>query len=409
MSAGKSILEIKQFYTSQIKDKFIPYWNAFIDNTYGGILNCISNDGKKLLSTDKFTWSQGRWLYVISKLYQDSLISESIKENMDKTYDWIVNYAIDENYCCCFVLTQTGEKIKDEKTGRYDTSIYADCFALIGMSEYIKTVKDKTKAETAVKLADSIISRYKTGNYLTEPYEVTEQYHVHGVPMILENTMHVFCSMLDSLGMDSSYYFSFEGSMVHKILDEHYDSENHIIREYISTDDRRNTYLQDRHINPGHTLEDAWFWIEYLQKSGELETYLPRIESIVQTVFNLGWDKADGGLLHYVDYEGGPVKGISQNTSYDENILSTHDMKLWWAHSEMLYLFLLMYKLTGKDIYIEYYDKVFDYVFKTFPSKENGEWIQIRNKNGSPQEKTVALPVKDPFHILRNFIKITEL
>ena len=27
----------------------------------------------------------------------------------------------------------------------------------------------------------------------------------------------------------------------------------------------------------------------------------------------------------------------------------------------------------------------------------------------SPQDKLVALPVKDPFHILRDFIKVVEL
>ena len=30
-------------------------------------------------------------------------------------------------------------------------------------------------------------------------------------------------------------------------------------------------------------------------------------------------------------------------------------------------------------------------------------------RDGSPQEKVVALPVKDPFHIMRNMILILEL
>ena len=56
-------------------------------------------------------------------------------------------------------------------------------------------------------------------------------------------------------------------------------------------------------------------------------------------------------------------------------------------------------------------DKVFDYVFSTFPNpdKNVGEWIQIRTREGRPQEKVVALPVKDPYHIIRNVILIIEL
>ena len=35
----------KAFYVSQIQDNFLPYWLQFVDNEYGGILNCINNKG----------------------------------------------------------------------------------------------------------------------------------------------------------------------------------------------------------------------------------------------------------------------------------------------------------------------------------------------------------------------------
>ena len=89
--------------------------------------------------------------------------------------------------------------------------------------------------------------------------------------------------------------------------------------------------------------------------------------------------------------------------------MDTWDMKLWWPHSEILYVFPYLYTLTGDEDFAKLYEKSAEYVFATFPNREIGEWIQIRTRDGSPQEKLVALPVKDPFHILRNFIKIVEL
>ena len=52
-----------------------------------------------------------------------------------------------------------------------------------------------------------------------------------------------------------------------------------------------------------------------------------------------------------------------------------------------------------------------EYTFSTFPNRENdrGEWIQIRDRAGRPEDRVVALPVKDPFHILLNLILILEL
>ena len=84
-------------------------------------------------------------------------------------------------------------------------------------------------------------------------------------------------------------------------------------------------------------------------------------------------------------------------------------MKLWWPHSEILYLWPYLYSITGDPEFEKLYQQSYDYVFTTFPNQELGEWIQIRQRDGSPQDKLVALPVKDPFHILRNFIKIVAL
>jgi glycine dehydrogenase subunit 1 len=57
------------------------------------------------------------------------------------------------------------------------------------------------------------------------------------------------------------------------------------------------------------------------------------------------------------------------------------------------------------------FEKVFDYTYKTFPNPDRSirEWIQIRTREGNPQEKVVALPVKDPYHIIRNVLLIIEL
>ena len=68
-------------------------------------------------------------------------------------------------------------------------------------------------------------------------------------------------------------------------------------------------------------------------------------------------------------------------------------------------------ELRGSIAYESASEEEKDYAatFSTFPNKELGEWVQIRQRDGSPQDKLVALPVKDPFHILRDFIKVVEL
>ena len=92
-------------------------------------------------------------------------------------------------------------------------------------------------------------------------------------------------------------------------------------------------------------------------------------------------------------------------------MLDDFESKLWWVHSEALYTTLLLYLETGEEAFRLWFGRVFDYAFQTFPNPDQsiGEWIQIRTRRGEPQDKVVALPVKDPYHIIRNLILIIEL
>ena len=91
--------------------------------------------------------------------------------------------------------------------------------------------------------------------------------------------------------------------------------------------------------------------------------------------------------------------------------LSGWDDKLWWVHSEALYTTLLCYFCGGGRQFRDMFGRVFTYTMETFPNRDQDirEWVQIRTRDGKPQEKVVALPVKDPFHIARNLILILEL
>jgi N-acylglucosamine 2-epimerase len=408
--------DIAQFYLSEITENFYKYWSQYEDKTYGGILNCINNYGDKMISDQKFTWSQGRWLWILARIYKlkldgviTNLEANDIRRWMNSTYNFIVKHSIYDQKCC-YLLTREGEKLVDYSTGSFDASIYADCFALIGMAQYHKVIGNHDIQIVEI-LYRSIVERIESNQFNTEPYPIPDGYSIHGIPMILVNTVYEYYIMKKELGFPYKEERDYALSKALYILNDLYD-EKGLIREHKSTSENREHRLLDRHVNPGHTLEDLWFLVEVLQDSEHLREYLPRILQIARYTFDLGWDKEYGGLFRFVDLEGGMPKGelIDEKLcSYEKLVLDTWDMKLWWPHSEILYLFLLLYEITGEEDMKERYEKSRDYVFKVFPNYEIGEWIQICARDGKPINKMVALPVKDPFHIMRNFIKIVEL
>lgn len=401
-------------YVDLIQDDFVPYWNRFYDEEKGGILNCINNEGDQKLSDNKFTWSEGRYLWILGRLYElkqqgvlPKLDEEGLLRQMQDTYDFLAQHSIYGDNICCYLLDRDGNKLEDKRTGRYDASIFADCFALIGMAQYTKAARLKENLTAVEALYESIVARIESGEFLTEPYPIPEGYRVHSIPMIMVNTTYEYIKMRERFDLPCEREITYGLEKVRSILEDLY--RGGYIREHVSTDENYEARLLDRHVNPGHTLEDMWFCAEFLKDYGNLPAYLPRILELARNAFDIGWDPEYGGLLRFVDRTGGTPKGVSGDSDFERLIQDTWDMKLWWPHSEVLYVFLYLYSLSGEQDLLERYEKASAYVFSTFPNKEMGEWIQIRKRDGTPEEKLVALPVKDPFHILRNFIKIVEL
>ena len=195
------------------------------------------------------------------------------------------------------------------------------------------------------------------------------------------------------------------------VLDRFVD-ENSLLREVVDSNFKFIPKVLGMHINPGHTVEDAWFLLD-AAKTQERPEWNNKIYKMVAKTFEVGWDYENGGMLHFADLKGGKPTG--DNGGYEEEVVSKQLSgwrdKLWWVHSESLYASLRCYFETGDEEFKDWYDKVFEYSFSTYPNTdpEVREWIQIRDGDGKPVEKVVALPVKDPYHIMRNLSLILEL
>ena len=155
-----------------------------------------------------------------------------------------------------------------------------------------------------------------------------------------------------------------------------------------------------------------WFAYEAAELCGETK-WNEKIAAVAKKAIENGWDEEFGGILHFSGVAGGEPVGDATGVENEPMtlLLSDWGSKLWWVHSEALYTSLLCYFNTGDKDFLAWFEKIFDYTFKTFPGKnpEVREWLQIRTRDGAPQDKVVALPVKDPFHITRNLVLILEL
>ena len=409
------------FYENELTNQILSFWlPRCLDKQNGGYFNCYDNRGENLVSHDKYTWSQGRFVWMFAKLAQlDAPIftqaqREHFIELAKSGRDFLMKHCLmgENDWRCTFLMEENGAHKYVDGCDTLDMSIYADCFVVIGLGKYAEVTGDQQAYAFAKRLYDSICARIESGVFNTLPYPLSSGYRAHGIPMILSNVskeLHGAAAVI--CPEDCAELLKRIDGFTQDIL-THFTDENHVIHEVIT---KENTFFGDllgQHANPGHTIEDMWFMIDAADLLGKKDVESEAC-AIAKKAYEIGWDEEMGGILHFTGVNGGEPVGELGATANEPMCrqLSGWGDKLWWIHSEALYTALLCYDRTKDMDFLAWHDKVFAYTFDTFPGRDPQirEWLQIRMRDGKPQEKVVALPVKDPFHITRNLCLILEL
>lgn len=409
------------FYSKELKQNILGFWMPrCVDPEFGGFLNCFDNRGEHLVSYDKYAWSQGRFVWLFSRLAvtQAQLFSKEERKRFlalaEQGADFLMQHCLlgKDDWRVAFLMERDGSPKEVSPGAPLDMSIYADCFVIAGLSMYAFASKKQEPYQFAKKLYESAVDRIRSNAFRTLPYPLSERFRAHGIPMIFSNVTRELYRAAETL--DSTYCTSLQENLAGFASDilEHFVDAEGILHEILTSDNRFFPQVLGQHMNPGHTIEDVWFLFDAADLCNKPE-WEAKILTVASNALNNGWDSQYGGLLHFTGIHGGRPSGSDEGVA-DEPMtrqLAGWDDKLWWVHSEALYTTLLCYFRSGDLSFLNWHDRIFEYTFRTFPNTDPdiGEWIQIRGRDGAPQEKTVALPVKDPYHIARNLVLILEL
>ncbi|GAC1538582.1 MAG: AGE family epimerase/isomerase [Herpetosiphon sp.] len=410
-------LALREFYQQHLERMLLPFWLQHgVDHEYGGFFTCFDNRGERRVSTDKYTWSQGRFIWLLARLAEmaeKKLVNHDASALLQLAGDgvrFLASHAFLANGNCAYVLDQHGVPKEASPGAGYDSSFFADCFVVIGFAEYARVAGDQATLERAATLYDLIRARVQSPGLRSDPYPIPPGYAAHSVPMIMLNVGQVLSDAMDRHAHVRRQEIERHcEEYAHDIMSRFVRPDD-LVAEMIPLQGQTTESVLCRHVAPGHAIESMWFVMTQARKSGQAG-WLTQATRAVTKAFDVGWDQEYGGLLRYVDRNGGKPQGSVIGDPYEELMLDTWDTKLWWPHSEALYTTLLAYEVSADESFLTLYQRTHDYVFRTFPNPDQaiGEWIQIRDRRGDPIDKQVALPVKDPYHIIRNVLLIIEL
>ncbi|HTM76232.1 MAG TPA: AGE family epimerase/isomerase [Devosia sp.] len=406
------------FYGRHLREDVLPWWmdNA-IDEECGGVFTYWDGSGHtlKLRTEDKYVWSQGRWGWTTAMLARLADARPDLKLDADRlkrstlaTAELLWSGAVLPDGTCASIITRQGQPIERVPGGGFHDSVYADLFVSLTFAAAETLVKDGVWGQRSLDLAVPAEARIRQGKVRTEPYIVPEGFDSFALNMILLNTgAELFAMTGDARAA---------GITERAAATIRHDFANGSdMCELRPLDPALDETLDARHRNPGHVIEGLWMYRQAADLLPSVAAIDPDCNDwLSQTLCHmcqLGWDDESGGLLRFVDREGGPPQGTNRGSLYEGMVTSGWDRKLWWPHNEALYAALQLWLRTGNSAVGEWYRRLDDYTFTHFPAGPGLEWNQILDRRGNAMapDARAALPVKDPYHLLRSLFLLLEL
>ncbi len=384
---NEKIQNLSVFYKNFLLNNCMSYWEKYApDYKNGGYYTCLDRDWK-LYNTDKSVWFQGRGVWMFSSLYNHIDKREEWLKISKLGIDFIDKHCFDTDGRMFFQVTADGRPLRKR---RY---MFSETFAIIAYAEYYKSSGNTEYLEKAKKLYNMVMSLYKNPVGI-EPKVCpqTRKTKALALPMILLATSQ----NMREVEPDNPQYNQEIDQLLKDVFENFYKPEEHALFENVDEDGSRMDSPQGRCVNPGHSIETAWFLLHEGMYRND-DDIIKKALNILDWSLELGWDKEHGGLYSFIDIEGKPPEQLEW------------DMKLWWPHTEAIYATLLAHFITGEAKYEEWFHRINDWSFEHFNDDECGEWYGYLHRDGSPALTLKGSMWKGMYHLPRALLLCVKL
>jgi N-acylglucosamine 2-epimerase len=311
--------ELAAVYRDGLLNDTMPFWiRHAVDRECGGFLTCLDRDGS-VLDTDKPIWLQGRFVWTLATLYRTVESRAEWLELARHGLEFLRRHAFDADGRMFFLVTREGKPLRKR---RY---VYSEMFAVMALAAYAKAAGDEQAAAEARDLWQRFL-RYMTTPGLLEPKTdpATRPMKGLGGPMATVCVAQAQRETIGGPGLDD---------VIDRAIDEverdFMKPDLQVCLETVGPRGEILDHFDGRTLNPGHAIEVAWFILHEARVRGGDARLVKLGTTILDWMWQRGWDTEFGGLFYFRDLKGLPVQEYWQ------------DMKFWWPHNEAVIATLL--------------------------------------------------------------------
>ena len=394
---SKKKLEILK---SEVKDELVtnilPFWmTKMIDSQNGGFYGRIKGSGHVCEEADKGCVLNARILWTFSSAFR-ILKDPAYLKTAERSKNYLLEHFFDNESGGVFWLLDHNGNMKDGKK-----QIYAQAFAIYGLTEYYRVTDDSICLEKAIGLF-RLIEKYSFDTRLNGYFEAfsrewgnLDDLRLSAKDANEKKTMNTHLHILEAY---TNLYRIWKDDLLKKQLRNLID----VFTEKIINNQTFNLNMffdEEWHdktdlVSYGHNIESSWLIYEAALVLGD-EEVVRKVKKICLKIADASKEgiMADGGMIY-------------------ENFFNTGHIdsdRHWWVQAETVVGFLNAFQLSGKEEYLELSLAAWRFISDHLVDRKNGEWYWSVDKNLRPNLKEDKAGFwKCPYHNSRMCLEIIE-
>ena len=386
--AGLSPVQLHERLKDELFKRFLPAMEELcIDHEYGGFMCDADILNRKMLTTNKKTWYQGRGIWVYSFLFNNFDRNPRYLEIAKDAIDFILPLKPADDNFWTDLHSREGTPI----SGPGD--IYGNLFVAEGLAEYSIASGDPQYLKLAKDIIFHCLERYDRSDYIYNISYAPGNPEIKG-PRVLGHWM-IFLSLSSQiLNQENDPAFErLADRCINAILEKHMNSEFMILNEVINHDLTLpdNEYAQ--FVVIGHGIETLAFVMAEAIRRNDKALFKRSSEAFRRHV-EVAADKLYGGYFEIL---------------YNANDYRWAQSKSAWCQQETLTGALMLYEQKGDEWARNCYSELDSWVMEKMICPDFAFWTFGGDRKVSKPNTRIIEHYHTPRYLMRNMLALQRM
>lgn len=395
-----SIREIATQYHADLFGDFLPFMGKYVvDPTYGGFL-CGTDGHGVHITTDKYSWFEGRGTWVYSFLYNHLAHEKKYLDVARGSVEFILRHSPKPpEEAWPFRMTREGKPLAAP-----EPEVYGNLFIAEGFMEYSAATGEPRYWQMARDILLRSVAIYDRTDYYPE---IGQTYlgpqarsfpgaRIQGVWMVL---LRLCTQMLQS--RKDPEIEAVAARCVDAVVNHHFNPEFQLNNELLNHDLTRPANEYAQLVYTGHCIETSWIFLEEAIRLGDEKLFAALADRFRRHV-EVAEDRVYGGVFR-------DLMNVNENQWALDKVL--------WAQEEVTIGALLIFEHTGAPWAWDLFLKFDRYTRRRYqePLKRLGIplWIYGADRQVT-LDSYLKLPARvenyhHPRHLMLNLIRLNRL